>query len=78
MHIFSYTQHHYSILPCGFQATGRIHCLKQNARVKSFPCAVLERLAGELVGDSRIYHKAEVQTPVRTPLATSFGLCSHR
>ncbi len=29
------------------------------------------------MGDSRLYHEAEVQNPVRTPLATSFGLSSH-
>ncbi len=55
-HLFSYTQRHYPILPCEFQAPGRLSCLKQSDRVKSFPCAELGQLAGELVGDSRLYH----------------------
>ncbi len=41
---FSYTQHHYPILPCQFQAPGRLRCLKQSDRVKSFPCTALGRL----------------------------------
>ncbi len=55
-HLFSYTQRHYPILPCEFQAPGRLRCLKQSDRVKYFPCAALRQLAGELVGDSRLYH----------------------
>ncbi len=55
-HLFSYTQRHYPILPCEFQAPGHPRCLKQSDRVKSFPCAAMGRLAGELVGDSRLYH----------------------
>ncbi len=40
-HLFSYTQRHYPILPCKCQAPGRLRCLKQSDRVKSFPCAAL-------------------------------------
>ncbi len=40
-HLFSYTQRHYPILPCEFQAPGRLRCLKQSDRVKYFPCSAL-------------------------------------